>query len=153
MIRLTITCFVLGLASIAAAGPIRNLVHRATHPLETLRQNREARHASPQSAPAVESQAIPQQLPVGPAVDPLADKNASPTSKTPTGAESKIFLKHGVNPPAAPAGKHWIKLGCTPAGCEYQLLKISTRGSNFIESCVGCECGCLEGRPCVCGLK
>lgn len=57
----------LACASDASGGPICNLIHRATHPLETIRSNRAARQASrPQAAPM----RVPQPLPKGPAVAP-----------------------------------------------------------------------------------
>lgn len=97
--------------------------------------------------------AIPQQLPVGPekAADPLDPKNAAPLPKTPAVSESKVFLKHGKNPPAAPAGFFWKKNFCVPEGCEWQL-EPTRRGSAFSE-CQGCPCGCQEGGVCLCGSR
>lgn len=147
--------FAAGIALIVAssfidAGPLRNFLNNR-HDAREARFN--ARHGFvPQAVPMYyESQAIPQQLPVGPAEDPLAEKNKDATKTAPAApAVSKIFLRNNQLPPPAPIGSYWKKLGCTPLGCEWQLER-STKGSAV--ECDGCQCGCQDGGPCLCGRK
>lgn len=128
-------------------GPIRNFIHRLTHPFEGRRTERQYQQAAPQVVP----QAVPQPLPKGP--EKAADPFDAPGKKvTPTPSVSKIFLKHNQLPPPCEAGFHWTKTGCGPLGCEW-VLTPKTKGSAASECPPSCTCGCQEGGHCTCARR
>ncbi len=132
----SITLVLIGVANVTA-GPLCNLLHRVTHPLEKHRERREARQQpAPQAA-----------QPFRGIVDPEAGKRrpweAAPKSVTvPT-----VYVRTGGKPPAAPPGMVWERFACNAQGCYYRSVPASTRGS---ATCDGCDCGCSQGGPCAC---